>query len=198
MHAARATSLEQFKTIYTKETINQADDTGLGLGPLQLLATMDLRYDTDEAFEYCVVELDADVNFQDANGRTPLHYVVANDRLMLFLLEHGANPNVVDKDGETPLSKALRWSDMGAGIKEHVLILIDYGAVGAPTDKWRNGNGALEFDPNDVIAHRTCVRSRTLFLLALGRVRNVPCCARQDINIYRLIGKQMWSTRLEK
>ena len=53
----------------------------------------------------------ADVELQDEEGRTPLHYVVqANDSECLILLLHhiGPDPNSVDRQGMTPLHYAAK------------------------------------------------------------------------------------------
>jgi uncharacterized protein len=61
----------------------------------------------------------ADVNAQDINGKTALHYVVSSTRiktefyeqeqvqLIDTLLAHGANPDIRDKEGNTVLAQAL-------------------------------------------------------------------------------------------
>ncbi|GHA61200.1 ankyrin repeat domain-containing protein [Pontibacter akesuensis] len=72
----------------------------------------------------------ADVNAQDANGKTALHYVVSSSRiktelyeqeqvqLLDTLIRHGANPNIKDTQGNTALAQALQ-----ATIGQHIGIL---------------------------------------------------------------------------
>ncbi len=72
----------------------------------------------------------ADVNAQDKNGKTALHYVVSslrirtefyeNEQVQLLdtLLAHGANPDIKDKEGNTVLAQALN-----ATIGQHIGIL---------------------------------------------------------------------------
>ncbi|AKD04492.1 ankyrin repeat domain-containing protein [Pontibacter korlensis] len=72
----------------------------------------------------------ADVNAQDINGKTALHYVVSSSRirtefyeleqvqLLDTLLAHGANPNIKDKEGNTVLAQALH-----ATIGQHIGIM---------------------------------------------------------------------------
>lgn len=72
----------------------------------------------------------ADVNAQDANGKTALHYMVSSTRipteqyeleqvqLLDTLLAHGANLNIKDKDGNTALAQALQ-----ATIGQHIGIM---------------------------------------------------------------------------
>ncbi|WP_235861294.1 ankyrin repeat domain-containing protein [Pontibacter flavimaris] len=72
----------------------------------------------------------ADVNAQDINGKTALHYVVSSTRiktefyeneqvqLLDTLLANGANPDIKDKEGNTVLAQALN-----ATIGQHIGIL---------------------------------------------------------------------------
>ena len=53
------------------------------------------------------------INSQDDNGQTPLHCVVENKKqgygqVVNLLLEHGANPNIVDYIGQYPLTLAAQ------------------------------------------------------------------------------------------
>ncbi|MCX2741593.1 ankyrin repeat domain-containing protein [Pontibacter anaerobius] len=77
-----------------------------------------------------LIKKGADVNAQDINGKTALHYVVSSSRirtefyeneqvqLLDTLLVHGADPNIKDKEGNTVLSQALH-----ATIGQHIGIL---------------------------------------------------------------------------
>ena len=51
---------------------------------------------------------DTNVNVQDQNGDTPLHFAAetGNIKIVQFLLNRGANVNLPDKDGITPLGWA--------------------------------------------------------------------------------------------
>ena len=56
----------------------------------------------------------ADVNYQDAKGRTALHHGVEkefNAPLLAWLVKHGASPDVPDREGVTPRTKASRKRD---------------------------------------------------------------------------------------
>jgi hypothetical protein len=44
-----------------------------------------------------------DINFQDNEGKTLLHYAINNEEITQFLLEKKANPNIADKSGQKPL-----------------------------------------------------------------------------------------------
>ncbi|XP_014233513.2 ankyrin-3-like [Trichogramma pretiosum] len=75
----------------------------LGVTPLHFICTDDLA---EMLFEICdekhqIVKVDA----RDYEGWTPLHEAIANDNINLveILLRRGARPNIVDKQGSTPL-----------------------------------------------------------------------------------------------
>jgi ankyrin repeat protein len=83
-----------------------------------------------------------------AGSKSALHWAVevGNRKLVRLLLEHGANPNVADEDGDTPLHYLLSWrSKMDLATLE---ALLQYGA-----------------DPNKVNADGETV----LFSLSLDR-----------------------------
>ena len=50
----------------------------------------------------------AEINRQDDDGKTPLHYALCclNMKAAKFLVEHGADVNLRDKEGKTPLDLA--------------------------------------------------------------------------------------------
>ena len=52
--------------------------------------------------EYLIIEMEADINAQDKNGRTCMHYVHSDEALQM-LLERGLDVNQKDFSGQTPL-----------------------------------------------------------------------------------------------
>ena len=52
----------------------------------------------------------ANVNLQDQNGNTPLHYAYSNPAVVKLLLAAGSNTAIVNKKGETPLQMFNRRS----------------------------------------------------------------------------------------
>ncbi|EAR89626.2 ankyrin repeat protein (macronuclear) [Tetrahymena thermophila SB210] len=71
----------------------------------------------------------ANLNLQDVDGNTSLHYIMTifsrdisnSAKIAEILLEHGADPNIKNKDGWTPLHLAVRRSQYSA-----VNFAIDY------------------------------------------------------------------------
>jgi ankyrin repeat protein len=56
----------------------------------------------------------ANVNYQDRKGKTALHYGVEKEfepRLLRWLVEHGASPDVADNEGISPRLRASRKRD---------------------------------------------------------------------------------------
>jgi ankyrin repeat protein len=56
----------------------------------------------------------ADVNYQDRKGRTALHLGIEREyapRLLRWLVQHGASPDVRDRHGITPRDRASRKRD---------------------------------------------------------------------------------------
>lgn len=56
----------------------------------------------------------ADVNYQDAKGRTALHHGIEKEfdpSLLAWLVKHGASPDVPDRQGVTARAKASRKRD---------------------------------------------------------------------------------------
>jgi len=60
------------------------------------------------AIRYLVEEHGADVNARDLNGYSPLHHAAArgDNELILYLIEHGADPTVVSRRGQTTADMA--------------------------------------------------------------------------------------------
>ena len=79
----------------------------------------------------------ANVNSRDQDGRTPLMYAILSEhadvRMVEFLIQHGADINVADKQGWTPLHFAARDHKL-----DLVKILVDNGAAVDPVDVFGN------------------------------------------------------------
>lgn len=75
-----------------------------------------------QEYEDLVASGDYDVNAQDADGLTPLHYAAEQKRVELIccLLDAGANPNIPDVlHGNTPLWRAIfNVDETGMGVEQ--------------------------------------------------------------------------------
>lgn len=61
-----------------------------------------------------LVKRGADINYQDQKGRTALHHGIEKEfdpKLLIWLVQHGASPDVTDRDGVSPRLKASRKRD---------------------------------------------------------------------------------------
>ena len=63
----------------------------------------------------------ANVNFQNHDGHTPLHYASNKPDIISILLKYKANPNIKDNNGDTPLHSATN-------IPEEMEMLLKHGA----------------------------------------------------------------------
>lgn len=96
--------------------INAGDDNGIT--PLHMAAYFGHKKALKE-----LLKKEADVNALDIKGNTPLYYIVNNIDLAYALLEKGANPNIENKVGESPLHKAVK-----AGLLDNARMLIEAGS----------------------------------------------------------------------
>ncbi|XP_047043610.1 ankyrin-1-like [Lolium rigidum] len=100
-----------------------------GVGALHLAAA----FKKAEVCEYLVEDVRVDVDALDINGRTPLVWAItckggrADLDIVRYLLDHGANPDNVDKSGFTPLHEATK-----AGHCEVVELLLSRGVYVDP------------------------------------------------------------------
>ena len=60
-------------------------------------------WETNADVVHALLDLGADINLADDNGRTPLSHGVEKIELVQLLVERGADINLSDKDGHTPL-----------------------------------------------------------------------------------------------
>jgi ankyrin repeat protein len=69
-----------------------------------------------EAARLCL-EAGADANAVNDAGQTALHFAVTgrDDGFIRFLIEHGARPDLKDRQGRTPLEVALGVGGRGRG-----------------------------------------------------------------------------------
>lgn len=68
-----------------------------------LILCVDCEF-SKESLKYMVEDLSLPVSEKDLSGRTALHYAcdLENEDIIVFLLEHGADPKAKDNNGSTP------------------------------------------------------------------------------------------------
>ena len=85
---------------------------------------------------------DANLNIQDSNSDTPLHFILWHDpstEYIKLLLDHGADPNIQTSEGYTPLHLVTQ-NDLST---EYIKLLLDHGAD--PTIQNSNGWTPLHY-----------------------------------------------------
>lgn len=101
----------------------------LGMTPLHMMRFTDCNLDCDEEEKYrhvkvvkCFIEEGYHVNCQDIFGCTVVHYIVSEMRqssILQYLISHGANINVKDRNGEAPLHLSCYWRNV-TNVKEMI------------------------------------------------------------------------------
>lgn len=80
-----------------------------------------------DSFMELVASGDHDVNAQDADGKTPLHYATeqGNAPAVMCLLDAGADPNIQEtRWGKTPLSSAVYYiGELGPEVVQRMMEL---------------------------------------------------------------------------
>ena len=112
-----------------------------GQTPLHLLSTRETSQDEDFGSDIAelLLERAANVNEKDNDNATPLHLASYNSRLKIVrvLLDHGANIDVENAQGETPLQIVLRSNDKvqedGVSVAR---LLLEHGAEAYGRDKY--------------------------------------------------------------
>jgi uncharacterized protein len=94
------------KLIAKDPTLVNQPDKKSGVPPLLVAAEQG-----DTAMVKALLDLGADPNGKDREGRTPIELAIGNGAsvgLLNLLLDHGADPNVLDNEGHTALYYAAR------------------------------------------------------------------------------------------
>eukprot|EP00833_Pecoramyces_ruminatium_P014951 jgi/Orpsp1_1/1188983/evm.model.d7180000068662.1 len=133
------------------------------------LLNMTIRWHCEPLIKY-LIEGDnefkphVNINAKDINGNYPLITFIRSDRcshlnLLLYLLEKGADPNVKDNNGYSPLIISIQKEfEMGENVPtSYVQVLIEHGAD--INEKDANGNSILS-----LAVQKNCVRLVDFFL----------------------------------
>lgn len=74
---------------------------------------MDASFEGQIEVAQSLIEAKAQVNRQDGEGKSPLHYAAkeGHKELIALLIKAGANPKLTDKNGRKPLDYALEYHD---------------------------------------------------------------------------------------
>lgn len=120
------------KTLNTTELLSQQDCNKKTL--LHKVITWDLDHNKNNKDSWVVkrdqenclrhlINLETDLNTQDATGKTALYYAVLHkkEEFVRQLLKAKANINIADKDGITPLMVACNSKNSGSYLMEYLL-----------------------------------------------------------------------------
>jgi ankyrin repeat protein len=129
--------------------LNQGDDPDVvdedGHTPLHWVSE---KFDEDaKEIIKQLIHHKADINKQDREGWTPLHFAIFQSNFVVakILLEYGAHPNLVNKEGITPLWQLLKGEKMDKKAEDTAIAMLEAkeGVNVHATDK--KGNTLLHY-----------------------------------------------------
>jgi ankyrin repeat protein len=144
-----------------------------------------------ECVKVCL-ELHANVDTQDRSGWTPLHIASANGYLdvSLLLLNAGATVDATSDLGWTPLYYVTHNNHVNTA-----RLLIDRGGK-LSNVKLDKHQPLIPDWVNTFIASRLRCRSVAILVVGIHKYHRTNVTGNNDINVLRLIGKHVWSTRM--
>jgi ankyrin repeat protein len=181
--AAKMGDLEQLRTVLTASNVDYVD---------QLCCTA-LHWAASQGHIECAklcVDMHANVNARCITGYMPLHLatIYGHVGVVLVLLDAGAMI-APEKDGRSaPLYCAFCYNRI-----EIAQLLIDRGA------KFSNDSDLGPTIPNWVnsfVASRSRCISAAVIIMGIHKDHRTDITGNNDINVLRMIGKHIWSTRM--
>jgi ankyrin repeat protein len=178
--------LQQLHLLLTTNNVNDVNSAG------DTVLHNSASFGYLECVNFCL-EMGANVNARSNFRSTPLHFasLYGNFDVVRILLDAGATIDVTDNHGWTPLYCAIRFNRVNVA-----RLLIDRGG--------KISNEALrKFVPTfpdwlDIFLKvRTNCRSAATIIVGIHKYRRTSITGNNDINVLRLIGKHVWSTRME-
>ncbi len=81
---------------------------------------MDAAFEGQVAVAQALIKGKASINFQDKDGKSPLHYAATegHEELVKLLMSAGANPQLTDQSGKKPVDYAVQYH--GEALGEHL------------------------------------------------------------------------------
>lgn len=164
---------------------------------------------------------ETNVNEPDEEGRVLIQYAVWHERIecVKFLIEKGVNVNVLT-DFESLIGKSfLRLLSytlpvdilrllLDAGMKPHPQMLLQtYNEQSSPCARLLLDRGVRYHDPTGTrtpfwvygfSTKRKCLRTSVVTFIAIATCKITPLAIGQDVNVFKFIGKHIWSLRLEE
>lgn len=135
-----------------------------------------------------LLKVGADPNLKDDRGWAALHLAASRDlKCICMLLEAGSDIKAKNQYNKTALCCAIECCNNMV-----IRLLIDNGArikdccVNIP--KW----------VRKLVEGRDRCRQATLMLIAIRRFRRSPVLESNPLDISKLIGKEIWSTRMDE
>jgi ankyrin repeat protein len=184
--AAEEGDLASLKHLLTRDNVNERDGVHMAA----------LHWAAENGHVSCVrwcLEMGADVNARDKDGWTPLFMASLCSKVdvVRVLLDAGANPDRATNFGHTPLHRAI--TDDRINVAQ---LLIDRGAKVSNVQLGEYVRAIPDWVTAFVASRLNC-RSVAVIVIGIHKYHRTHVTGNNDINVLRLIGKHVWSLRME-